>query len=106
VGLERGPLSLVRIIEELFQGNSDCGLENRNERPWRFVALTMRRPLSAKIDINFSDKRRLPGRYSSPADSSHGVCFDLFVNYFMHHFLREKDEAELSTPIREGRFQK
>jgi hypothetical protein len=30
VGLERGPLSLVRISEELFQGNSDSGLENRN----------------------------------------------------------------------------
>jgi hypothetical protein len=30
MGLERGPLSLVRIIEELFQGNSGSGLENRN----------------------------------------------------------------------------
>jgi hypothetical protein len=30
VGLERGPLSLVTIIEELFQGNSGSGLENRN----------------------------------------------------------------------------
>jgi hypothetical protein len=30
VGLERGPLSLVRIIEELFQGNSGSGLENKN----------------------------------------------------------------------------
>jgi hypothetical protein len=29
-GLERGPLSLVMIIEELFQGNSGSGLENRN----------------------------------------------------------------------------
>jgi hypothetical protein len=30
MGLERGPLSLVRIIEELVQGNSGSGLENRN----------------------------------------------------------------------------
>jgi hypothetical protein len=30
VSLERGPLSLVRIIEELFKGNSGSGLENRN----------------------------------------------------------------------------
>jgi hypothetical protein len=30
VGLERGPLSLMRIIEELFQGNNGSGLENRN----------------------------------------------------------------------------
>jgi hypothetical protein len=30
VGLKRGPLSLVRIMEELFQGNSGFGLENRD----------------------------------------------------------------------------
>jgi hypothetical protein len=30
MGLERGPFSLVRIIEELFQGNGGSGLENRN----------------------------------------------------------------------------
>jgi hypothetical protein len=29
VGLERGPLSLVMIIEEVYQGNSGFGLENR-----------------------------------------------------------------------------
>jgi hypothetical protein len=33
VGLERVPLSLVMIIEELFQGNSGSGLENRYYRP-------------------------------------------------------------------------
>jgi hypothetical protein len=30
VGLERSPLRLVRITEELFRGNSGSGLENRN----------------------------------------------------------------------------
>jgi hypothetical protein len=30
VGLERGPLSLVRITGGLFQGNSGSGLQNRN----------------------------------------------------------------------------
>jgi hypothetical protein len=30
VGLERGPLSLVMIIEALFKVNSGSGLENRN----------------------------------------------------------------------------
>jgi hypothetical protein len=30
LGLERGSLSLVRIIEEKFQENSGSGLENRN----------------------------------------------------------------------------
>jgi hypothetical protein len=29
MGLERDPLSLVRIVEELFQGNNGSGLENR-----------------------------------------------------------------------------
>jgi hypothetical protein len=30
VALEQGPLSLVRIIEEIFEGNSGSSLENRN----------------------------------------------------------------------------
>jgi hypothetical protein len=31
VGLKRGPLSLMRIIEELLEWKSSgCGLENRN----------------------------------------------------------------------------
>jgi hypothetical protein len=33
-GLERGLLSLVMITEQLFQGNSGSGLENRNCRLW------------------------------------------------------------------------
>jgi hypothetical protein len=30
MGLERGPLSLVMIIEKLFQGNNGSSLENHN----------------------------------------------------------------------------
>jgi hypothetical protein len=30
LGLERGPLTLVMIIEELFQGNNGSGQENRD----------------------------------------------------------------------------
>jgi hypothetical protein len=49
VGLERGPLSLVMIIEKLFQGNSGSGLENRNNDCGRIVALSTQHPLSAKV---------------------------------------------------------
>jgi hypothetical protein len=59
VGLERGPLSLVMIIEELFQGNSGSGLENRKLTTVGGIdALTTRHPLSAKVGTNFADKRR------------------------------------------------
>jgi hypothetical protein len=42
VSPERGSLGLVKIIEELSQGNSGSGIENRNFRFWDFVAMTTR----------------------------------------------------------------
>jgi hypothetical protein len=69
MGLERGPLSLVRITEELLEWKSS-GSASRKQR---LIAVTIRCadhtiPLSAKGDTNFADKRRSLGWYSSLVD--------------------------------------
>jgi hypothetical protein len=69
VGLERGPRSLMSIIEELLEWKSS----GSGSRKPRLTAVGIRCADHATLSIrtvgtNFADKWRSPGRYSSPAD--------------------------------------
>jgi hypothetical protein len=78
VALERGPLSLVSTIEELLRRKiSGSGIENR-ETTVGICHAKMLHPLSAKVGINFDEKRRSLGWYNSLGDLGHGVQFLVF----------------------------
>jgi hypothetical protein len=84
VRVEQGPLSLLSTIEELSKKKSSGScLENREYGRRGTTALTTRHP-SIRKSWHYADKRRSIVRYSSFADSSHGIIIIIIIYLYYY----------------------